>query len=120
MTNFKDWAKCAYYNKFTFGTILGVSTGVGFISYGLLEKNSSVLAAGFTLLPLSGLGLLMTNGGRDTLKAYYSTRKELHKKNRIPRCFIKENLYYCTRRGIELAVSDYEKENRMSKNQVVF
>lgn len=110
MGKFKDWVRCAYHNRLTFASILGVPASLGFITYGVLEKDVNAFAAGSILFPVSGLGLIVTSGGKDTLKKYISTKKRLERGNGIPRCLNRSNIYYCDRRGIELAVSDYQSQ----------
>lgn len=117
MGKYKDWMRCSYYNRFTLAAILGIPASVGFMVYGLLEKSPYLFATGSGLIPLSWAGLKATHGGKDTLEAYNRTIERFEKEKKVSLTSSLRNIPYCEKKGIELAIRDFERRKFLESDK---
>ena len=112
MRKYKDWARCAYYNRWTFSGFLVFPAGIAFGISGLIKKDSSEMILGATLVTYSISANYITTGGIETFESYNKAKRILEKKGYIPSYVNYKNKEYCNRRGVELAVHDFKKNNK--------
>lgn len=111
-----DYIKCCIANKFTLaGYLGGFISAVASSAHYIITKdyNTSFWIAYGGMLP-SFIALGLTSSGLETCQEYKRTKKVIQKRGKLPNDFYRSG-EYCSRKGVELALKEYDLEQLVLK-----
>jgi hypothetical protein len=111
LEDFSDYLKCACYNRVTLFGYISLPVSFCMLGYAFIEKEPLIGLSGCALTLLSLTANAVTENARGTLKQYRKAKRTFANEENL-HYHLKglEDMPYCGRRGIELAILERDRD----------